>query len=98
MNKLRSLIFCVVMLLSAGCATTGEVNVLMGVGYDVNSGDSVLGRNPISELGIEAQLEEDSSWWFQWHHNSSYADGWPFNDNDERPSDRLGFTYKFKIR
>ena len=69
----------------------------MGVGYDVNS-EQAIGHNPISELGIEAQFKEGSSWWAAWHHNSSYADGWPVNDNVSRPSNRIGVGYKFKVR
>ena len=85
-----------IILLGLLLSACGTVNVLMGVGYDVD--DSVIGRNPIGELGIEAQFKEDSPWWSWWHHNSSYADGWPFNNNVSGRSDRLGVTYKFKVR
>ncbi len=91
--KLPLVLLALVFLLS-GC---GTVNVLMGVGHDMHS-NPVHGRNHTSQLGIEAQFREGSPWWATSQHNSSYADGWPFNDIESGVSDRVGATYKFKVK
>ena len=87
-----------ILLLLLGLSGCGTVNGLTGLSYDTHPGNPAYGRNPISEVGIEAQAKRNSDLWFFWRHNSSIVDGYPWNDNWDRASDRFGFEYRWKLK
>ena len=94
MNFIRQL--GLVLLLSlTGC---GTVNLVTGLSYDTHPSKPAYGANPISEVGIEVQAKRKSDFWFFWRHNSSIIDGWPWNENFDRASDRFGFEYRLKLK
>ena len=78
----------------SGC---GTIDLVTGLSYDAHPRDA-FGANPIAEVGVEAQAKKDSPWWFFWRHNSSYIDGYPWNDNFDRASDRFGFEHRLRLK
>ena len=94
---MRLLAAIILSVLLSGC---GSIYVNLGVSHDF--ADEPIGRNPISDLGIEGQFKDrdpsEDSWWWYYHHNSSYVDGFPWNDNPENQSDRVGLKYRVRIK